>query len=102
MSLNMGNKPLVVFYSMKSWVDGPRYAYPDTDFCLFAQFPQQNDLTYVLNSLELNTCTNTIKWLLSNYYAQDMSDVFYNFPNSKHIFSICANFSNESLLILSR
>jgi hypothetical protein len=64
------------------------YTYPDSDFCLFAEYPQQLNLTYILNS-NLTVCTMTIRWLISNYFARDMSSVFQSYPNAQQIYSIC-------------
>jgi hypothetical protein len=92
-SLPLANLPLLFFSPTdSSWIDGPVYTFPDTDFCLFGQYPQQNSLTFVFNSL--NKCTSTLLWLLFNYFTKDMSNLFYNYPHSKIIYSICANSSN--------
>jgi hypothetical protein len=97
-SLNISTQPWIAFTKIENtWVNGPAYTYPDADFCLFAQNPQQNDLTYILNnSLDFNTCTSSIKWLLFSYFSQNKSDVFYQYPDSRHIYSVCVNSSNST------
>jgi hypothetical protein len=85
--------------SFSNWIDGSGYSYPDEDFCRFAQYPQRNFLIYILNTkwANLSQCTHTIRYLLSNYFTQNMREVFTDFPNSEVIFSICKNTSNETV-----
>jgi hypothetical protein len=91
-SLPLANSPWITFSQFKdifsSWISGNQYAYPDEDFCLFAQYQQQVDLTFILNT-NLTECTNTVRWLMFNYFNHDMSDVFAQNNNSERIFSIC-------------
>jgi hypothetical protein len=93
-NLNKATQPWLIFSSIYSWVNGPEYTYPDTDFCLFAQHPQQINLIYILNSLSISECTVTVRWLLLNYFSQDRHDVFDAYPILNFIFSICVNSSN--------
>jgi hypothetical protein len=95
-SLNMIAQPLVFFSSTYFWINGPAFTYPDTDFCLFAQYSNQDNLTYVLNSQNYTECTSTIRWLLSNYFSHDKSSVLNAYPTTKLIFSICANSSKRT------
>jgi hypothetical protein len=78
--------------SSANWIDGSEYSYPDEDFCLFAQYPQRNSLIYILDNLaNLTECTSTIRFILSNYFTQNISQVLHSFPATHVIFSICKN-----------
>jgi hypothetical protein len=89
--LSTVNGPRIIF-DADTLGDLSQYTYPDSDLCLFAQYPHQTALTYALNT-NLTKCTSTIKWLTANYAGQDMSLVFSCWPNSKIIYSICVNSS---------
>jgi hypothetical protein len=84
----------VIFVDNYVWVNEVGYTYPDSDFCLFAQYNQQKNLIYVLGSPGLSKCTSTIRWLLWNYVRMNMSSTYNAYPDSKQIYSICANSSN--------
>jgi hypothetical protein len=88
---------LVIFYEFDLlWVDGPEYTYSDTDFCLFAQNPQQSNIVYILGSENLFNCTITIRWLVSNYFTEKIENLTIKWPEFEHIYSICANSSNKT------
>jgi hypothetical protein len=76
-NLSLAYKPRVAFSRKteqdNNWIDGSWYAYPDTDFCLFAQFPLQPNLTYILVSDSLKECTSTIRWLISSYSGHHLT-----------------------------
>jgi hypothetical protein len=89
-------QPWIIFDSitLDSWVNGPQYTYPDADFCLFAKYPKQDNLTYVLNSLNSTECISTIRWILADYFSQNRIDVFNKWPNSQQMYFICVNSLN--------
>jgi hypothetical protein len=84
LSLPLANQPWIIFTNFNettdNWVNGAVYTYPDSDFCLFAQYPQQPNITYIINTANLTKCTITMLWLLSNYFNQNNSLVFKTFP----------------------
>ncbi len=50
-----------------TWANENLYAYPNRDFCIFAQFPHFKRTLPVLDSAKLIECTLTISWLTRNY-----------------------------------
>jgi hypothetical protein len=106
MSLPMSNYPNLVFStqseSFGNWIDGSEYTYPDSDLCIFAQYLPQTYLIYVLDSLNLKECTNTIRWLLSNYDDNNTSSIFSSYPNSEQIYSICKNNSSDETIFVDK
>jgi hypothetical protein len=90
-SLNLATQPWVLFSYFDWWDDQPEYTYPDSDFCLFAQYPQQINLTFILDSNNISQCTSTIRWLMANYFSLNMSTVLSSYPNSKSVFSLCGS-----------
>jgi hypothetical protein len=81
---------------LQSSLDGSEYTYPDSDFCLFAQYPHPNSMIYVLNSANLTNCTMTIRWLMSYFLASNvnMTSILKNFPYALQIYSICVDSLN--------
>jgi hypothetical protein len=49
------------------WIHGQLYDYPDPDFCLFSGFAHRNGILPILDSENLETCTNTIAFLVQYY-----------------------------------
>jgi hypothetical protein len=101
-SLLLENSPWIVFSTEDekrgNWIDGSAYSYPDSDLCLFAQYSKQSKITYIINASNLTTCTSTIRFLISNYFTQNMSDVFDSYPNTKSIYLMCSKIIvNETL-----
>jgi hypothetical protein len=101
LDLPMTNAPWVAFENYVGgsgfWIDKSEYLYPDSDFCVFAQYSKLPSVTFLLNSLNLTQCTITIQWLLANYDNQDLTSQFETYPDSKQIYSICLNSTNIDL-----
>jgi hypothetical protein len=100
LSLPMTNQPRIYFGNIVEqtgyWIDGSEYTYPDMDLCLFAQYPQQNSIIYILNSFNLTECTCTIRWLMFNYFTEiDSSEIRNAYPAVDSIFNICESSLNE-------
>jgi hypothetical protein len=99
--LNLGNYPDVIFKTRGNyWIEESEYSYPDADFCLFAQYPQDPRLAYVLNTLNLTECTHTILWLISNYFKYDLSTVYHDYPYQEQVVQMCRNYSNTNIPLL--
>jgi hypothetical protein len=45
-------------------LNGQLYTYPSKDFCIFSDFPHQNEILHILDSGNLVNCTGTIAWLI--------------------------------------
>ncbi len=52
------------------------YTYPDRDFCIFAAFPFQRNITIIMDTM-LSECTYTLKWLM-HAYNTTYSDLSYD------------------------
>jgi hypothetical protein len=50
------------------------YAYPDEDFCLFADWPHNKHILPLFDPSQIETCTNTLAWLIQspNNYMIDV------------------------------
>jgi hypothetical protein len=83
-----------------NWINGPSYSYPDRDFCIFANWPHAKSTLPILDSDGLTECTNTIKWLVSNYGRYSFTTNLFFTNNSITIYEKCqkSTFDNKTLL----
>ena len=93
----VSNHPTI--YTVFVELDGPFkkvYEYPDTDICLFKDFPHQRRIFPVIRGLKPMHCTCTAIWLvqysrfyLSNDYSQYIDGLYLNVEGFilKHCFS---------------
>jgi hypothetical protein len=100
-NLPLANAPQVRFETFDTnWIDGSQYSYPEADFCLFAQYPHQKRIIYILNAMNLTKCTTTVLWLISNCFTYNLSFVYFNYPNQEQVVKMCSNYSNSNLTSL--
>ena len=57
----------VSFYDSMATLSHRNYAYPDEDFCLFADWPHNKHILPLFDPSQIETCTNTLAWLIQKY-----------------------------------
>jgi hypothetical protein len=87
----LNNKTLVIFSDNLQEITCPyNYSYPNSDLCIFADFPFKNSILPILDaSSNLTECTDTMAWLSKTYSFENVMSNKYFTTNAQRVYSTC-------------